>query len=107
MKRINVKEWFRFDKQKLKEGFKSRAFRVGGYSTTACVVVAAIAIAAVLIVDALPTSYTKLDITSNQMFSLSEQTKMILGSLDGEVNFYLIAQEGQRGCQHYRATGPL
>ena len=95
MKQINIKEWFRFDKQKFKEGFKSRAFRVGGYSATACVVVAAIAIAAVLIVDALPSSYTKLDITSNQMFSLSEQTKAILQTQDREVDFYLIAQQGK------------
>ncbi len=94
MKRINIKEWFQFDKQKFKQGFKSRAFRVGGYSTTACIVVAAIAIAAVLIVNALPSSYTKLDITANKMFSLSEQTETILKNLDREVDFYLIAQEG-------------
>lgn len=73
---------------------KTRSFRVGGYSVAATVIVLAIAIVLNLLVGALPSSVTQLDITSNQLFTISEQTESILDSLTDEITIYWIVQEG-------------
>lgn len=83
------------DKKKIKESFTNKAFRVGGYSTLVSIIVIAIAVAVVLIVDKLPSTYTKLDISNSKMFTLSQQTKDIVKSLDQEVDIYYICEAGQ------------
>ena len=80
---------------KLTAGLKTRSFRIGGYSVIATVVVLAIAIMANVFVNALPASVTQLDTTSNQLFSISEQTKKITASLEEQVSIYWIVQQGQ------------
>ncbi len=68
----------------LKASFQTRSFRVGGYSVVATAIVLAIIIAVNLIVSALPEKYTKLDTTSNQLFTLSDQTKSLVSNLPQE-----------------------
>lgn len=85
--------------KKAERGFiaslKSRSFRVGGYSVAATVIVLAIAVAANLFINALPTSYTKLDNTSTQLFTISQQTEQLLAGLEDDIDIYWIVQSGQ------------
>lgn len=75
--------------------FKSKTFQIGSYSASASFIVIAIAVAVVLLVNSLPTKYTQLDMTRNQLFSLSEQTEKLVSSLTEPVEIYLLAQSGQ------------
>lgn len=75
-------------------GLRTRSFRVGGYSVLAAVIVIAIAVFANVLVDALPAKYTQFDTTSNELYSLSEQTELLLSDLEDEVTVYWIVQDG-------------
>ncbi len=72
----------RINKQFIKSLFTSKTFRVGGYSIAASIMVKAIAVAITLLIGEIPAEYTKLDMTENQLFSISEQTEQILAALE-------------------------
>lgn len=74
--------------------FKTRSFRVGGYSVAATVIVIAIAIVVNLLSGALPTKWPQFDLSANQLYSISEQTELLVGSLEQEVSIYWIVQSG-------------
>ena len=76
-------------------GLKKRSFRAGGYSFTAAAIVIAIAVFANLFVCALPESVTKLDVTSDSLYSLSAQTQNIVAALDDDITIYWIVQQGR------------
>lgn len=78
-----------------KSSFQTRAFRAGGYSVAAAVIVVAIAVVINLLAAALPSKYTKLDMTANRLFSISEQTEKLLGGLEQDVTIYWLVQSGQ------------
>ncbi len=78
----------------LKMTFQSRTFRVGGYSVAAAAIVLAIVIVINVFVSALPSSWTQLDATSSQLFSISEQTENILAGLEDDVTIYWIVRSG-------------
>lgn len=71
-----------------------KRFRASSYSAFAAVIVIAIAVIANMIAGTLPTSLTQLDLTSQSLYSLSDQTKRIAASLDKDVNLYLLATTG-------------
>lgn len=75
--------------------YKTRSFRVGGYSVAATAMILAICIAANFLINALPSNLTKLDTSSNQLYSISQQTETILASLEEEIQIYWIVQSGQ------------
>lgn len=77
------------------DSFKTRAFRVGGYSIVATAIVLAIVLVINLFVASLPVSLTQVDITADGRYSLSEQTKNMVTSLDKEVTVYWIVTAGQ------------
>ncbi|MDO5300119.1 MAG: GldG family protein [Clostridia bacterium] len=82
---------------KLSAGFKrmfGRRFRAGSYAAFASVIVIAIAAAANLMVSALPQSVTQMDMTEQSIYTLSDQTKRILATLDQDVDLYLLATSG-------------
>lgn len=76
------------------DSFKTRSFRVGGYSVAAAAMVLAIAVAVNLFAQALPSGLTQIDTTSNQLFTISDQTGQIVGALEGDVMVYWIVQAG-------------
>ena len=73
---------------------KTRSFRVGGYSVLAAAIVIAIAVFANILVGALPAKYTQFDTSSGELYTLSEQTELVLSKLEDEVTVYWIVQEG-------------
>ena len=77
----------------LKKLFGSR-FRAGSYSAFAAVIIIVIAIFANMMVNTLPTSMTQLDMTNSSLYTLSDQTKRIVSSVDKDVNLYLLATTG-------------
>lgn len=87
--------------QRLKGMFGGR-FRAGSYSVFAAAIVIAIAIMANLMVSSLPSTTTKLDLTSQSLFSLSDQSKRIAASLDKDVTMYLICNNGNEDTTIYR-----
>lgn len=54
----------------------------------------AIAVVINLMVNALPSDKTEIDLTSQSIFTLSDQTRRIVAGLDQEVTLYLLAQSG-------------
>ena len=82
------------DFQNLIDSFKTRSFRVSGYSVAATAIVIAIAIAVNLFANALPATMTQFDTTANQIFSISEQTEKLVGGLDEEVTIYWVVRSG-------------
>jgi len=89
-----TKKKLRFDKQKFRNGFRTRAFRAGGYSTVAAIAVVAIAFVVMLVVNQIPSSLTQLDISANQIYTLGEQSEQIAASLTDDVTIYIIAETG-------------
>lgn len=75
----------------IKQSFKSKKFKYGGYATLMVAVVIAIAIIINLIVDQIP---WELDLTQNQRYSLSEQTNNVLDNLKQDVKIIGLYETG-------------
>lgn len=78
--------------------FTARSFKSGSYTALSCVVVIAIAAAAVAFAEALPTSYTSIDISEDQTTGISDETRSYLDGLEDDVTIYLIAEEGNENA---------
>ncbi len=86
-----MKQW----RQKFRDKFGTRAWRAGSYSVFAAIIVIAIAVFVNLVVQALPTSATQLDMTEEKLYSISDETKKLLSSLDEDVDVYWLVTSGQ------------
>ena len=75
-------------------GFRTRSFRIGGYSVVSLVIVLAIAVMANVLVNALPATWTQIDTTANRLYSLSGQTQNLVSSLSEDITVYWIVQQG-------------
>ena len=84
-----------FSWKRVADSFSTRSFRAGGYSVAAAAIVLAIAVMVNVFAAALPASVTKFDTTANQLFTLSEQTEKLVGSLTDEVTVYWIVRSGR------------
>lgn len=87
-------KWKKPSAAAIKGSFRTRSFRAGGYSLAAAAVVVAIAVAINLVVGALPADWTKIDLTSTGLYSLSSQTQQMVSALEDEVTVYWIVQSG-------------
>lgn len=74
--------------------YKTRTFRVGGYSVFAFLIILAIVVAANVFMKSLPARYTELDMTAKKIFAISEQTEAVIRKLDRDVTIYWIVQNG-------------
>ena len=81
--------------RRIAQQFRTRRFRAGGYTTFAAVIVVAIAVAVNLVAGALPQSLTQRDLTDSQIYTLSDQTRRIVSSLEKDVTLYQVAVTGQ------------
>lgn len=82
------------DQAALNVSLKSRRFKVGIYSMIVTLVVLAIAVVLNILVSSLPNTLTKLDTSFNDMFTITDQTKTIVGGLEKDVTIYLVATTG-------------
>ena len=85
-------KWNKPNLAAIKGSFRTRTFRAGGYSLAAAAVVIAIAVAVNLVVGALPADWTKTDLTSTGLYSLSSQTQQMVSALEDEVTVYWLVQ---------------
>jgi len=80
--------------QKKPSVFKSRRFRSGGYTVLISIIVILVVVAVNLFVGQLPSTVTKIDTTSQQLFTFSEQTEQLLKNLSTNVTLTLVAESG-------------
>ncbi len=83
-----------FSRENMAALFSARSFKEGGISAMSCVLVLGIAAGAVALAEALPSTYTAIDISRDQTTSISDDTEEYLSELDCDVEVYLIAEEG-------------
>ena len=82
------------EKKHIKKGINKKALKNGSYSVVLSVIFVVIIVVVNLIVDAFPSTYTELDVSDQQLFSIGDQTKDFLKELDKDVTIYQIAQSG-------------
>ena len=85
---------YTFSAEHLRELFSARSFKAGGYTAVSCLMAIAIAAVAVVVVEALPSTCTTIDISRDQTTSISDETRSYLDGLEDDVEIYLIAEEG-------------
>ena len=79
---------------KIKKSFQTRKFKSASYSFGIIAVALAIVILLNLLVQALPASVTKIDLSFNQMYSLTETTKEFVKGLTEDITVYVVCQTG-------------
>lgn len=79
-----------------KQPVSRRRLKNGSYSILLTAIVIAGAVAVNLIVSELPSQYTKIDVTEQQLSTLTDETKELAAGLEQDVEIYYIVQEGNR-----------
>ena len=79
---------------KEKMPLNKKYLRNGSYSTLLIVIFVAIVVVINMIVGKLPSKYTQIDISDQQLYSIGDETKKVLNNLDKYVTIYQIAQSG-------------
>ena len=82
------------EKKHIKKGINKKTLKNGSYSVILSVIFVVIIVVVNLIVDAFPSTYTEIDVSDQQLFSIGDQTKDFLKELDKDVTIYQIAQSG-------------
>lgn len=78
----------------MKIKFNTKYLKTGGYSIIVSVVALAIIIVLNLFVNQLPTTWTKLDMSANDTYSLGEETEKLVGEIKDNVKISYICQLG-------------
>ena len=68
------------------------AAKGGSYSLAVTAIVLAILIAVNILASVLPTSVTKYDITSTNLYSVTSSTKVVVNALEKDVTIYWVVQ---------------
>lgn len=71
-----------------------KSLKNGSYFLGVTALIIAVVIVVNLIVAAIPSKFTKFDITDNQLYSIGNTTKEILNKLDKDVTFYYLTSSG-------------
>ena len=79
-----------------KPALNRRRLKYGTYSMALTGIVVAGAVILNLVVAELPSQYTEIDLSSNQLSVLSEQTKEVLAGLTEDITLYYIVQDASR-----------
>lgn len=76
--------------------FSGRRFRNGSFSAAMILIAIAIVIVVNLIVSKLPAKYTEIDVSSNQIYSMSDESKKLLKNLKEEVTIYYLVSSTEK-----------
>lgn len=82
------------DKKKNFTKIDGKLLMNGSYSMISTIVFVVIIIVINLIVNELPSKYTQIDVSDQKLYSIGDQTKEFLDSLEQDVTIYQIAQNG-------------
>lgn len=80
--------------EKMPKIMNKKSLKNGSYSMAISVLVIAIIVIVNLVVNNIPTTYTKFDLSDTKLFTISDETKNELTNLKEDITIYLIAQEG-------------
>jgi len=78
-----------------KKEFKTKSFRAGGYTVAAACILLVILIIINVLVSSLPSTATQYDISTNRLFTLSDQTKTIASTIDRDITIYWLVRPGK------------
>lgn len=79
--------------KKIKEMFQSAQSRYGSYSTLLTVIVIAIVIVINMVAGQFPDTWKNIDLSSNHLYEITDQSKALLKSLDKEVEIHILADK--------------
>lgn len=79
--------------QKRRYTVSVKNFHLGAYSFSSIIICVAAAIFANLMVNELPEKYTCFDLTSNRLYSLSEETETYLEGIEENIHIYVLQSE--------------
>lgn len=90
--KIKGKKRKNFNKEAIKKSFNKKYLKNGSYSVIISTVFVAIVLVINLIVSEIPSKYTEIDVSSNKLYSIGDDTKEMLDALDVDVSIYQVAQ---------------
>ncbi len=82
--------------QKRRYSMSVKNIRIGAYSTGLIVVVLAVAVFANLLFNEIPQSYTKFDVTSQKLYTLTDTTEEFVKNLSEDINIYVLQDENNK-----------
>ena len=84
----------KFDKKKLVGTISKKHIKNGSYTMVMSVIFIAVVIVINMIVSTIPSKYSEIDISSQKLYSIGDETKKMLKDLEKDVTIYQIAQSG-------------
>lgn len=82
--------------QKRRYSVSGKGIRLGAYSTLGIAAAAAVTVLVNLGLNYVPDRYTSFDVTANKLYTLTEDTKTMIGSLEEDVTIYVLADESSK-----------
>lgn len=79
--------------QKRRYSVSGRGIRLGAYSVTGMVVMIGLTVAVNVLLNYVPDRYTSLDVTMNNLYTLTDETKEFIRGLTEDVTIYVLADE--------------
>ncbi|MBQ7841767.1 MAG: Gldg family protein [Lachnospiraceae bacterium] len=79
--------------QKRRYHISVKTLQFGAYSTGMIAMVLVIAVFANMALSSLPDSYTKIDVTDEKLYSITDTTKNLVKNLNEDVTIYILANE--------------
>lgn len=89
--KIPIKDYMK----KTKDTFGTRSTKAGSYSFFLTIIVLAILVLVNVGLSFFPDSYVQEDLTANQLYSISSQSKVLLSSLKEDVKIYWVVASGE------------
>ena len=82
------------DPKKLVGTISKKHIKNGSYSMPMAAIFIVIVVVINMIVGAIPSKYSQLDVSSSKLYTIGDETKKVLKALDKDVTIYQIAQSG-------------
>ena len=82
------------DPKKLVGTISKKHIKNGSYSMAMAAIFIVIVVVINMIVSAIPSKYSQLDVSSSKLYTIGDETKKVLKALDKDVTIYQIAQSG-------------
>lgn len=82
------------NQEKKRASFNKKYLKIGSFSLVMTAAVLAAVILLNLFVAEIPSTYTKYDLSSLQLYSISEETRQILAGVEEDINIYILTQRG-------------
>lgn len=92
--KIKGKKSNKICKESMKKSFNKKYLKNGSYSLIMSAVFVAVILVINLIVSEIPSKYSEIDVSESKLYSIGDETKEMLNSLEKDVIIYQVAQSG-------------